>query len=96
MTIYVYARVSSTDQDLGIQTAALRAPGCNEVRGEKVSGTSSAGRAELRNLLDIIRQGDVLVVTRIDRLARSMADLARIVREPEAKGAALRAMRESG
>ena len=86
-----YARVSTVDQDLDIQIAALKAAGCDVIRSEKVSGTSTAGRDELRNLLDFIRQGDTLVVTRIDKLARSIADLAGIVRELEAKGAALRA-----
>lgn len=91
MTTYGYARVSTTDQDVAIQIAALKAAGCEVVRSEKVSGTSTAGRAELRILLDFIRKGDTLIVTRIDRLARSIADLAAIVRELEAKGAALKA-----
>jgi DNA invertase Pin-like site-specific DNA recombinase len=59
-----------------------------------LSRTSTAGREELRTLLDFIRKGDTLVVTRIDRLARSIADLAGIVRELEAKGAALRAIEQ--
>ena len=91
MTIIGYARVSTTDQDLDIQISALKAAGCDVIRSEKVSGTSTAGRAKLRNLLDFIRKGDTLVVTRIDRLARSIADLAGIVRELEAKGAAVKA-----
>jgi DNA invertase Pin-like site-specific DNA recombinase len=91
VTVIGYARVSTTDQDPGIQIAALKAAGCDVIRSEKVSGTSTAGRAELRNLLDFIRKGDTLVVTRIDRLARSIADLAGIVRELEAKGASLKA-----
>jgi DNA invertase Pin-like site-specific DNA recombinase len=86
-----YARVSTSDQDLEIQLAALKAAGCGVIRSEKVSGSSTAGRAELRNLLDFIRKGDTLVVTRIDRLARSIADLATIVTELQAKGAALKA-----
>jgi DNA invertase Pin-like site-specific DNA recombinase len=86
-----YARVSSSGQDLDIQLAALKAAGCDVIRSEKVSGSSTTGRVELRNLLDFIRKGDTLVVTRIDRLARSIADLATIVRELQAKGAALKA-----
>jgi DNA invertase Pin-like site-specific DNA recombinase len=86
-----YARVSSSGQDLDIQLVALKAAGCDVIRSEKVSGSSTSGRAELRNLLDFIRKSDTLVVTRIDRLARSIADLATIVRELEAKGAALKA-----
>ncbi len=91
MTIIGYARVSTSDQDLDIQIAALKAAGCDVIRSEKVSGTSTTGRAELRNLLDFIRKGDTLVITRIDRLARSIADLAGVVRELEAKAAVLKA-----
>ena len=86
-----YARVSTTDQDLGIQEAALRAAGCDVIRAEKATGTSRAGRTELATLLDFLRKGDTLVVTRIDRLARSIGDLAAIVRDLEGKGVALRA-----
>jgi DNA invertase Pin-like site-specific DNA recombinase len=86
-----YARVSSINQDLDIQIAALKAAGCGVIRSEKVSGSSTSGRTELRTLLDFIRRGDTLIVTRVDRLARSIADLATIVKELEAKGAALKA-----
>ncbi len=89
-----YARVSTTDQDLELQLTALKAAGCDVIRSEKVSGISTNGRAELRTILEFIRKGDVLVVTRIDRLARSIADLAGIVRQLEAKGAALRAIEQ--
>ena len=91
MPIFGYARVSSSDQDLSIQETALRAAGCEMVRAEKKSGTSTTGRTELQNLMDFARKGDTIVVTRIDRLARSLADLAAIVRELEAKQVALRA-----
>jgi DNA invertase Pin-like site-specific DNA recombinase len=89
-----YARVSSTGQDLDIQLASLKAAGCDVIRSEKRSGTSTEGRAELWTILDFLRKGDVLTVTRIDRLARSIADLAVIVRELEAKGAALKAIEQ--
>ena len=89
-----YARVSSAGQDLDIQLAALKAAGCDVIRSEKVSGTSTEGRAELRTILDFLRKGDVLTVTRIDRLARSIAELAVIVRELESKGAALKAIEQ--
>lgn len=91
MATYGYARVSSTDQDLSIQEAALRAAGCEVIRSEKKSGTSTTGRDELQTLLDFARKGDSIVVTRIDRLARSIADLAAFVRELEERGVALRA-----
>lgn len=89
-TLYGYARVSTTDQDLSIQRAALAAAGCAIIRDEMKSGTTAAGRTELRTLLDFIRKGDSLVVTRIDRLARSIGDLQVIMAELKAKGAALR------
>jgi DNA invertase Pin-like site-specific DNA recombinase len=61
------------------------------IRSEKVSGTSTTRREELKTIFAFIHKGDVLVVTRIDRVARSIADLAMIVRELESKGAALKA-----
>jgi DNA invertase Pin-like site-specific DNA recombinase len=91
MATYGYARVSTTDQDLTVQMEALKAAGCTVIRAEKVTGTTTAGRQELATLLDFMRQGDTLTVTRIDRLARSIGDLQDIVRALRAKGAALRA-----
>ena len=91
MPLYGYARVSSPDQDLALQEHVLRAAGCHVVRAEKRSGASRDGRAELRLLLDFLHEGDTLVVTRIDRLARSVKDLQDIVHELKARGVALRA-----
>ena len=91
MTMIGYARVSTSDQDLTIQLAALNAAGCEVIRQEKASGTTIAGRQELKTVLEFIRAGDTLVVTRIDRLARSIGDLQDIVRTLRTKGAALRA-----
>ena len=91
LTAIGYARVSATDQNLEIQIAALKAAGCEVIRSEKRSGTSTAGRTELATVLDFIRQGDVLMVTRIDRLARSIGDLQDIVRAVRGKGASLKA-----
>lgn len=95
MTVIGYARVSSTDQSLDIQEAALHAAGCDMIRSEKRSGTTTDGRAELRTVLDFLRAGDVLMVTRIDRLARSIGDLQDIVRAVRTKGASLRATEQS-
>ena len=89
--LYGYARVSTIDQDLSIQTAALKAAGCTVIRAEKASGTSLNGRTELKTLMEFLRPGDTLVVTRIDRLARSMRDLQNLVHELKAKGAHLKA-----
>lgn len=85
-----YARVSSEDQDLSIQVEALEAVGC-EVRKEKASGTKLDGRSELQLLMDFMREGDELYVTRIDRLARSIADLQNIVIRLKEKGVSLKA-----
>lgn len=86
-----YARVSSDDQDCAIQEEALRNAGCTIIRSEKHTGTTTAGRSELEAVLTFIRPGDTLMVTRIDRLARSVADLERIVGQLREKGAHLRA-----
>ena len=88
--IYGYCRVSSSDQNLDVQRAALEAAGCEMIREEKRSGASQEGRDELALLLDFIRPGDVLTVTKIDRLARSVRDLMEIHSKIVAKGAALR------
>jgi DNA invertase Pin-like site-specific DNA recombinase len=94
MNIIGYARVSTTDQDCSIQEASLRSAGCNIVRAEKVSGASRNGRTELETVLQFLRTGDALVVTRIDRLARSLYDLEGIVRELQEKGVHLRALEQ--
>jgi DNA invertase Pin-like site-specific DNA recombinase len=89
--IHGYARVSTTDQDLTVQREALRRAGCDVVHEEKRSGSTREGRAALAALLTSLHRGDVLIVTRIDRLARSIGDLQDIVRALKAKGVALRA-----
>jgi DNA invertase Pin-like site-specific DNA recombinase len=89
--VYGYARASSVDQNTAIQIEKLAAAGCSIVRAEKVSGTSLEGREELKTLLQFMRAGDTLVVTRIDRLARSMRDLQNIVHELKQRGVHLRA-----
>ena len=91
MTIYGYARVSTADQDLTIQQEALKSAGCEIIRSEKVSGTSVKDRKELATLLEFIRSGDELIITRVDRLARSVFDLQTIVRVLQDKGVSLRA-----
>ena len=83
--------VSTSEQNLDIQEAALKAAGCEVIRSEKRSGTTTTGRAELQIVLDFLRPGDALMVTRIDRLARSIGDLQDIVRAVKAKGATLKA-----
>lgn len=91
MALYGYARVSTNDQDFTLQEQALRAAGCEVIRAEKVTGTSRTGRTELQILLDFLRRGDTLVVTRIDRLARSIKDLQDIVFTLKEQGVTLKA-----
>src|SRR5262249_56884730 len=90
--IYGYARVSTADQATGVQRDALA--GCNAIYEEKASGTSRNGRKQLHLLLNRIRKGDTLVVTRLDRLARSLGDLIDITRQLEQKGAALKVLQQ--
>ena len=91
MAVYGYARVSSLDQDASLQEEILRHAGCEIVRAEKASGSSRNGRQELERLLEFLRAGDTLIVTRIDRLARSVGDLQDIVRKLKGKEVALKA-----
>ena len=85
-----YARTSTIEQEAGFaaQKAELSAAGITKLFSEQVS--SVANRAQLTAALDFIREGDTLVVTKLDRLARSMRDLVAIVAQIEAKGASLR------
>jgi DNA invertase Pin-like site-specific DNA recombinase len=91
MALYGYARVSTTEQDFTTQLDKLKAAGCEVIRSEKVTGSTREGRAELNTLLEFLRSGDVLMVTRVDRLARSIGDLQDIVRQLKAKGVSLKA-----
>src|SRR3954470_7956308 len=81
-----YARVSTADQDLETQLAKLKAEGCGIVRAEKVSGGSREGRTELAIVIEFLRPGDELVVTRLDRLGRDTRDVLNLIRECEQRG----------
>jgi DNA invertase Pin-like site-specific DNA recombinase len=94
MAVVGYARVSSVGQSLEVQEAALREAGCEKVFAEKRSATSQEGREELRRALEYVRESDVFVVTRIDRLARSVSDLSAIVAMLNAKGVGFRAVQQ--
>ena len=83
---YGYARTSTTDQNPEAQVAALQAAGCDVIRTEQKSGTKLEGRTELQTLLEFMRPGDALVITRVDRLARSIGDLQTIVQTLEDRG----------
>jgi DNA invertase Pin-like site-specific DNA recombinase len=66
-----YARVSTLEQSLELQEARLKAAGCEIIRAEKMSGKSRTGRNELAAIIEFIRQGDELVVVKLDRLGRA-------------------------
>lgn len=91
-----YARVSSVGQSLDLQLAALNEAGCERVFKEKQSGTNTAKRNELQEALEFVREGDTLVVTRLDRLARSASDLHTIVSRLSRKGVGFRCLQQSG
>jgi DNA invertase Pin-like site-specific DNA recombinase len=82
-----YARVSTIDQDLEAQFARLKAEGCTIIRSEKVSGASREGRTELATIIDFLRLGDELVVTRLDRLGRDTRDVLNLIHGCEQRGA---------
>jgi DNA invertase Pin-like site-specific DNA recombinase len=79
VTIYGYARVLTFGQSLDAQLSALKSAGCEEIYREKIGDKSEDDRAQLKRLLKRIGEDDVIVVTRLDRLAQSTIDLLRIV-----------------
>ena len=91
-----YGRVSSSGQSLDIQNESLAQVGCEKIFAEKMSGRSAKDRIELANAIDFVRQGDTLVVTRLDRLARSVGDLHRIIEKLTDKGVEFRCINQSG
>lgn len=91
-----YGRVSSSSQSLDIQHQALSDAGCEKVFSEKLSGRSTNEREQLAQAIDFVRDGDTLVVTRLDRLARSVGDLHRIIERLTEKKVAFRCLNQSG
>ena len=79
--IYGYGRVSTDDQSLDVQEAALKAAGCQVIMLETASGASREGRPKLRLLLDVLGEGDTLIVTKLDRLARNTIDMLELAEE---------------
>jgi DNA invertase Pin-like site-specific DNA recombinase len=94
MSLVGYARVSSAGQSLEVQEDQLRAAGCEKLFSEKRTGTTTEGRAELERALDYVREGDVLVVTRLDRLARSVGDLSALMSKLREKHVGFRALQQ--
>lgn len=91
MSYVGYARVSTQDQDYELQVEALKKVGCHKIFAEKISASSTGNRTQLSECLNYLREGDTLVVTRIDRLARSLRDLQNLVHELKAQGIDLKA-----
>jgi DNA invertase Pin-like site-specific DNA recombinase len=94
MTTYGYARVSTNGQDLSAQDAELMAAGCAKVFKEKASGAKS-DRPELAKAIGRLEEGDVLVVTRLDRLARSTRDLLNVIAAIADRGAGFKSLKDA-
>jgi DNA invertase Pin-like site-specific DNA recombinase len=89
-----YARVSTDDQNLALQLDALRQADCTKVYEDHLSGARAA-RPGLTLALEVLRQGDVLVVWRLDRLGRSLKDLIALIAELEARGVGFQSLQEA-
>jgi DNA invertase Pin-like site-specific DNA recombinase len=94
MSLFGYARVSTRDQDLATQDAELMAAGCAKVFKEKVSGAKT-DRPELAKVIGRLEPGDVLVVTRLDRLARSTRDLLNVIAAISDRGAGFKSLKDA-
>jgi DNA invertase Pin-like site-specific DNA recombinase len=94
MSVYGYARVSTDGQSLSAQLSELKAANCEKVYREKISGARS-DRKQLARLMAVLAKGDVLVVTRLDRLARSTRDLLNLLGSVAEKGAGFRSLRDT-
>jgi DNA invertase Pin-like site-specific DNA recombinase len=94
MSVFGYARVSTIGQTLESQLTQLQAAGCIRIYREKLSG-ATANRPELQRVMNKLTAGDVLMVTSLDRLARSTIDLLDIIARLTEKGTALRSLRET-
>ena len=96
MAIYGYAGVPATDQELTLQEDALNKAGCETIRAEEVSEVYVEERQELDALLEILREGDTLVVTRVDRLTPSILGLQNMVHDLKDRGVSLKALSGAG
>src|SRR6476646_9429498 len=94
MAVYGYARVSTRDQDLIAQDAELMAAGCAKVFKEKISGAKT-DRPELAKVIRRLEPGDVLLVTRLDRLARSTRDLLNVLAAVGERGAGFKSLKDA-
>ena len=88
-----YARVSTQDQELSLQLDALNDAGCKKIYQEKITG-STKERPQLIEMIEQLREGDVVVIWKLDRLARSLKDLVSLVNEIQEKGGALHSLND--
>jgi DNA invertase Pin-like site-specific DNA recombinase len=95
MATYGYARVSTKEQSLDAQIAELQAAGADRIFREKLSGKNRGDRPELNRALDALKVGDVLVVYRLDRLARSSRDLLNIIHQVHEAGASFKSIKDT-
>lgn len=91
-TVVGYARANSTGQSLDIQLDKLKACGCTRVFAEKRSGKQADSRPELQACLPLLRDGDMPVISRLDRMARSILDLSKVADQLKKKGVALKVL----
>jgi len=94
MALFGYARVSTDGQSLTAQVAELKAAGCTEIFQEKISGAKT-DRKQLARLIDRLAESDVLLVTRLDRLARSTRDLLNVLAAVADKDAGFKSLRDN-
>ena len=88
-----YARVSTTSQNLDMQVSALTDAGCEKIYTEKVSGVGD--RTELKAVLEYLRDGDSLVIYKLDRLGRNMKDLLAIIEQLQKRNISLVSLRDN-
>ncbi|HDT8459807.1 TPA: recombinase family protein [Staphylococcus pseudintermedius] len=89
-----YARVSTVGQNLDNQIEQLEVQGATKIYKEQVTATSTKQRIELKAMIEHVRNGDIVVVTKIDRLARSISDLNKIVSTLNSKGVSVKFLKE--
>lgn len=89
-----YARVSSTGQSLDVQIEQLQGAGCEKLFSEKRSGTTVTDRQALQDAIEFAREGDTILVTRLDRVARSIIDLRAIIDRLGVKGVGFRCLQQ--
>lgn len=96
MTVFGYARVSTRDQSLDVQLDALKGAGATVIYSEQITGKTVLGREELERCLSGLGRGDILVVTKVDRIARSLRDLSNIVADLTERGVEFKCVDQPG